>query len=198
MFNQRCESFIIKRRIDRLIYELKLSAHWRIHSIISITQLKSCFNQSNSYNRFRLNYFVFVEIEKNIDDWKFYIVERIMNKRFRKFERITVTQYMIKWLNYESKFNEWRSLFYLNNCMKLVEKYEAKKKHINENLSNISSFSTSASALFTSTTFISISTKSMTESIRRERDRLNTKNNTQSVTKSIKKKRDRFKKKTKS
>ena len=106
MFNQRCESFTVKRRVDRLAYELKLSAHWKIHSIISITQLKSCFNQSNSYNRFRSNYLAFVEVEKNIDDWKSYIVERIVNKRFRKFERITITQYMIKWSNYKSKFNE--------------------------------------------------------------------------------------------
>ena len=96
MFNQRCELFIVKRRVEKLIYKLKLSIHWKIHSIIFMTQLKFCFNKSNSYNRFRSNYFVFVEIENDIDDWKFYIVERIMNKRFRKFERITITQYIIK------------------------------------------------------------------------------------------------------
>ena len=35
-FQQRCEFFFIKRRIERLVYELELFFTWRIHSIISI------------------------------------------------------------------------------------------------------------------------------------------------------------------
>ena len=124
MFNQRCEFFIVKRRVDRLIYELNLFAHWRIYSIISITQLKSCFNESNLYNRFKSNYLDFVEMKNDIDDWKSYTMKRFVNKRLRKFERTTVIQYLMKWKNYDSKFNEWRSLFYLNNCLKLMKKYE--------------------------------------------------------------------------
>ena len=200
MFNQRCESFTVKRRVGRLAYELKLSAHWRIHPIISVAQLKSCSSQPNSYSRSRPNYFAFVEIEGNTDDWKSYTVERIVNKRLRKFERITVTQYMIKWLNYESEFNEWRSLSYLNNCMKLIKEYETKQEHTSENLPNLPPPPTSVSAPPTPTTsadrpiFTKNETQSAAESIKRGHDRSNTK----SVTEPAKKRRGRFKKKTRS
>ena len=140
MFNQRCESFIIKRRIDRLIYELNLFVHWRIYSIISIIQLKFYFNESNSYNHFKSNYFDFVKMKSDIDDWKFYTMKRIANKRLRKFERIIVIQYLMKWKNYDSKFNEWKSLFYLNNCLKLMKKFEYRQTA--KNVVDITKFST--------------------------------------------------------
>ena len=105
MFNQRCEFFIVKRRVDRLVYELKLFAHWRVYSIIFVIQLKS-FSDKIFYNRFRFDYSNFVEMKNDTNDWRSYTMKRIVDKRFKKFERIIVTQYMIKWLNYESKYNE--------------------------------------------------------------------------------------------
>ena len=55
-------------------------------------------------------------------------MKRILNKRIRKFERITIIQYMIKWLDWELEYNEWRFYIYLNNCLKLVEKYEERQR----------------------------------------------------------------------
>ena len=63
MFNQRCEFFIVKRRVDRLTYELKLSTHWRVYSMIFITQLNFFF-EKNSYNRFKFDYSNVVEMKK--------------------------------------------------------------------------------------------------------------------------------------
>ena len=93
MFNQKCELFIVKRRIDRLTYELKLFAHWRIYSIIFVTQLKFFFDE-NFYNKFRSNYSNFVKIKKNTNDWRFYVMKKILNKKIKKFKRIVVTQYL--------------------------------------------------------------------------------------------------------
>ena len=124
MFNQRCEFFIIKRRTERLVYELDLSTHWRVYSIIFVTQLEPCSNEKDSYRRLRSDYSNFVEIEGDTDDWRFYTMEKIIDKRLKKFGRITVTQYMVKWLGYGPEYNEWRSLSYLNNCLELVEEYE--------------------------------------------------------------------------
>ena len=95
IFNQRCEFFIVKRRVDRLTYELKLSTHWRVYSMIFITQLKFFF-EKNSYNRFKFDYSNVVEMKKNTNDWRFYVMKRILNKRIWKFERITIIQYIIK------------------------------------------------------------------------------------------------------
>ena len=41
--NQRCESFLIKRCVDRLTYELNIFFRWKIHFVISMTQFESAF-----------------------------------------------------------------------------------------------------------------------------------------------------------
>ena len=140
MFNQRCESFLIKRRVDRLIYEFNLSAIWRIYSIIFIAQLKF-YVENDFYRRSRSNHSSIVKVEKNIENWKFYEMKRIEIKRLRKFDRTIVIQYFVKWLKYESKFNEWKSLLYFDDCLKLVKKFEQreltrknKKKLINKSI----------------------------------------------------------------
>ena len=152
MFNQRCDFFTIKRRVKRLIYEFDLSIHWRIHSMISITQLKSLFNEENFYNRSRFNYSKTMKVKNDTKNWKFYIMKRIIDKRLRKFERTTITQYLIKWNDYDSKFNEWRSLFYLNNCMNVMKKFEARQ---------LGKKKSSPSALLTGTSWVELSFRAL-------------------------------------
>ena len=162
MFNQKCDFFTIKRRVKRLTYELNLSTHWRVHSMISMTQLKSSFNEKNFYNRSRFNYFETMKIKNDTKNWKFYIVERVVDKRLRKFEQITIIQYLIKWNDYDSKFNEWRSLFYLNNCMNLMKKFEARQ--LTKKKSSSTSMSKSAESK-------SIMKENKSSSMKRERER---------------------------
>ena len=123
---QRCESFLIKRRVKRLIYELKLLSAWRIYSIVSITQLKSTSKsaKSNSYNRSRSTHFLVIEMKENISQYQFYEIKKLMNRRIRKYDKTSITQYLMRWLDYESKYDEWRSLSALKNNMKLIEQYE--------------------------------------------------------------------------
>ena len=63
-FNQYVESFFVKRRVNRLIYELNLLFTSRVYSIISITQLKSIDISIDSYLRFKSNYSKFVDIDQ--------------------------------------------------------------------------------------------------------------------------------------
>lgn len=53
--SQQYKPFLIKKRIDRLVYLLKLSSHWRIHPIIFVTQLELSLAFSDSYDRSRSN-----------------------------------------------------------------------------------------------------------------------------------------------
>ena len=131
---------MIKRHVNKLIYEFELSIIWRIYSIIFITQLKSYVDE-NFYRCSRSNYSPIVKIEKNIENWKFYKIKRIEIKRFRKFNRTIVIQYFVKWLKYKLKFNEWKLLLYFDNCLKLIKEFEQrqlikknKKKLINKSL----------------------------------------------------------------
>ena len=126
---QRCEFFLIKRRVDRLTYELKLSFTWNIHSVISIAQLKSTSSTQDLYNKSRSHHSNAMKIEKNTEHEKFYEMKQIFVKRIRKYDRIAVTQYRIKWLEYEPEFNEWKSLFSLDNCLDLIEKFEQKHRN---------------------------------------------------------------------
>ena len=125
---QRCEFFLVKRKVERLAYELNLFSNWRIHSIISITQLKSTSNIQDSYNKSKSNHSDAVEIEENTKYDKFYEIERVLAKRIRKYKRIAVTQYLIKWLEYDHEFNEWKSISTLDNCLNLVQDFEQKHR----------------------------------------------------------------------
>lgn len=104
-FQQRCESFIIKRRIDRLTYELNLSPKWKVYSIISVTQLKP-HSKNDFYNRFILTHLDFVYVEKNIATNKFYEVKKMINKKIKKYNKTVATKYLIRWLKYKFEFDE--------------------------------------------------------------------------------------------
>ena len=99
---QWCDSFFIKQRIERLAYELKLSFNWRVHSVISIIQLKFDFIE-NSYGRSRSDYSDAVKMKDDIFQWKSYEVKRIMNKCYRNYNEKNVAQYLFRWKKYESK-----------------------------------------------------------------------------------------------
>ena len=123
LFNQRIESFLVKRRIERLIYELELSSQWRVHSVVSIAQLKPMFD-TNSYNRYRSHHSAFVHMKEDTEVEKFYEVKKLINRRIRRYEKKNVTQYLIRWVEYESKYDEWKSLSTLNNFMTLMKVYD--------------------------------------------------------------------------
>ena len=126
LFNQRIDSFLVKRRVKRLAYELELSSRWRIYSVISVTQLKSESEEINLYNRFRLNYSEEVEM-KNIfnTSWlKSYEIKKLINRRIKNYEKQQITQYLLRWKDYEFKYDEWKSFIALSNFMNLVENYK--------------------------------------------------------------------------
>ena len=141
--NQRCDSFTVKRRINRLAYELDISARWKIHSVVFIIQLESVSNKNiDSYNRSRSNYLDEMKVENfsNIVYWKFYEVEKLIDRRIRKFDRTFVIQYLVRWREYDFEYDEWRSIITFDNVMNLVEIYErANSSNISESMLSISS-----------------------------------------------------------
>ncbi len=116
----------MKRRVNRLAYKLDIFKRWRIHSVIFVTQLE--FIADDSYKRSRSNHFDFVFVERNTSIEKFYEIEQILVKRVRQYEKINVNQYLIRWKEYESEFDEWKNIFDLNNCIELVKNFERKEK----------------------------------------------------------------------
>ena len=173
LFNQYVESFLVKQRINRLIYELNLFFTLRVHLIISITQLKSIDISINSYSRSKSNYSKFVNIDQQNDNEENsrYEIEKIVDKRFRIFEKIKIWQYLMRWKNWESKNDHWKSKFVCDDCKNLIKKYELRhfkfktrkffKKFFTKFLANISNVSTTTSTIivvtFTTNAFLQLS-----------------------------------------
>ena len=89
-------------------------------------QLKSTLKNVDFYNRFRLDHFDVVEMKEssNIDWKKSYEMKKLIKKKNRKYERTKVTKYLTRWLEYESEFDEWKSLSALTIFMTLMKNYE--------------------------------------------------------------------------
>ena len=70
-----------------------------------------------------------IEVEGMFNtEWeKNYEVERILDKRVRRFGRIDVNQYLVKWLGYGPEYNEWKFIEKMAGSLKLIEEYE--KQH---------------------------------------------------------------------
>ena len=93
LFNQRIDSFFVKRRIKRLIYELNLLFRSQIHFVIFVIQLKSTSSEKKFYRRFKFDFSNEIEIKKmfNIEFEKNFEIKIIIDKRFRIYNKITVT-----------------------------------------------------------------------------------------------------------
>ena len=89
--------------------------------------MKSFF-ETDSYDRSLSDHFDAIEMKDDTSRWRFYEVERIMNKRFRKYDNLKVAQYLFKWKDWRPEWDEWRNIIKLNNCLKLVEEYEKRQR----------------------------------------------------------------------
>ena len=126
LHQQRVNSFKILKKIDTLIYRLKLPLVMKIHSVIFIAQLKSSSSSdADLYRRSRSNQknSSSIQIENDSESKnsvKFYEIEILLNKRISTIDRVI---YLIKWKNYDSQNNVWYSFHALKNFMNLMNKY---------------------------------------------------------------------------
>ncbi len=125
LFQQRCDLFTIKRRARRLTYELEFFKTWRVHFVIFVAQLELASKESNK--RVKSNHFDSVFVKRDISIEKFHEIEQMLIKRTRQYETIKINQYLIRWKDYESKFDQWKNIFDLNNCIDLMKEFEQKK-----------------------------------------------------------------------
>ena len=105
-------------------YELEFSIAWKIHPVVSVAQLEPLLRGQNLYQRPKFNYFPAVEMGNDIPGNQSYEIEKLIDKRIRKYNRISIIQYLMKWFWYNPEHNQWKSLSALDNCLDLIEKYE--------------------------------------------------------------------------
>src|SRR5204863_5744169 len=68
LFIQQVDCFSIKQQISLLTYKLKLSANMKIHSVISVINLKLISSEKDFYNQLYNDYSSSVKEDCNIDD----------------------------------------------------------------------------------------------------------------------------------
>ena len=87
-FNQYVELFLIKRRVNRLVYELNLFFTSRVYLIISIIQLKLIDTFIDSYQRFKFDYSKFIDIDQqNESENSRYEMKKFVDRRLRIFDK---------------------------------------------------------------------------------------------------------------
>ena len=82
---KKIKSFCIKRKINDLIYELKLSKHMHIHNMISIIHLKQTHFDDHEKN-------IFILDSIKHDEKELYVIDRIIKNEKRDDE----LEYIVK------------------------------------------------------------------------------------------------------
>ena len=131
-FQRRIDSFKIIKKIDNLTYRLQLSAHWKIHSVVSVQQLESTPNEPDPYNRIPYDNPSSIFVKRDNENEKSYEIEKLINKRIIKKDREKFTQYFVRWKEYDSKDDTWYSTSALKNAADLIVDYETTLNTFNQ------------------------------------------------------------------
>src|SRR5437762_12861423 len=68
LFIQQIDCFSVKQQISSLAYELKLSANMKIHSVMSVINLKSVSSEEDLYNQSYDDHSLLMKENCNLDD----------------------------------------------------------------------------------------------------------------------------------
>ena len=125
---QKIESATIVKKIEKLIYRLNIFQTWKIHSVIFVTQLEPASPENDPYEKKNVEPEP-IEIEGG-NDANVYEVEKIIAKRMvyigRNRRRRAHSKFRIKWSSWRNQHNRWMKKKDLDNCKKLLQKFENK------------------------------------------------------------------------
>ena len=123
---QKIKSTTIVKKIKKLTYKLNIFFSWKIHSVISVIQLKSTFSENDFYEK-KIAEPRSIKIE-NGDDSNIYEVEKIVTKKTiyieRNHRRRTHSEFRMKWFGWRDQHNVWMKKKNLDNCKQLFQKFE--------------------------------------------------------------------------
>ena len=114
--------FKILQQIERLAYKLKLLSHWSVHPVISIAHLK--FSKNDIFNWFWSDHPDSVYVEDDMNQWKSFIIEKLIDKCVWIECKRSITEYLVHWLDYKPEYNMWYRVENLQNAQALIDDYE--------------------------------------------------------------------------
>jgi hypothetical protein len=118
---QYVDSFKMLEKIENLVYRMNVSQDWRIHSVVSIAQLESMPNSiTDSFSRSRSIESKSIEMKSDTNRVKFFEIERLIDRRITTRREI---EYLVRWKDWKSQYDEWRNVLELQNVKKLIDEY---------------------------------------------------------------------------
>ena len=109
------ESFMIKRNIKNLSYELDLLKNMRVHSVFYAFMLQLC------------DQFILLQTQATLIELdEEYEVERILDKKMIN----ETVHYLVKWKRYNISESTWESKMNLRNCVWMLQQFEKKMRQI--------------------------------------------------------------------
>ena len=124
--NQRAGPFKILERIGNLAYKLDIPPHWKIHPVISITQLEPAPKGDDPYKRTTKPDHPPPVAELN-DDWQECAIEKLVGRRQRKYGRgKPLTEYLVRWEGWGPEWDLWYGEDLLEDAKKLVKDYDSR------------------------------------------------------------------------
>jgi predicted aspartyl protease/transposase InsO family protein len=113
--------FEITRRVSDVDYALDLPAHWKKHPVFHTSLLKRHVDHSEEFPNRHIE---IPEPDIASDGELEYEVQRILQKRERKYGRGKRTEYLVKWKGYDDSSNSWEPMSNLQNVPRLIKQFE--------------------------------------------------------------------------
>ena len=85
--------FKILKQIRKLVYKLKLSSHWKIHSVISIAHLESY--RADVFNHSWLSHSDMIYMKEDTDEYRSYVIEKLIDKSVQIICRKLQIKYLV-------------------------------------------------------------------------------------------------------
>ena len=120
---QYVDFFRIREKIENLVYKLNISQKWKIWSIIFIAQFELfSASTSDSFQRTHTSSSsISMKDESNTNAIRSFEIEKIIVKRYNRRKDY---EYLVRWFEYESQNDFWRSLQKLNNVLELMKEFD--------------------------------------------------------------------------
>ena len=117
--------FDVVAKVDKQVYRLDIFDHWRVHPVFSVAQLKPWPTDKDPFDRPLPDHPDSVFVEGDIDEYKSYEIDRLLNKRVRRRDKGYSTDYLLRWQGYEPEHDQWYNVKHLEDAPRLIEDYES-------------------------------------------------------------------------